>query len=325
MPRLLRIFVLVLIPALFPLFACAQGPIAPHPAPAESARVDQDSSDGLQLRLQDLLNAAKDHDVPKLRLLIKQIEIPDYREWFTKTFGEDIGERMAEKYERDFADTDSYVETLFAQLASDDGEFSIRKVNARAAGGEPGEDAQARRVRRGPANPFIVTWKSRNLSSAPGIRQIGAFAYLDGSFRWVSVFRIPASAPGMSTYPSLSPLPATGNAADVSEDHPESVPVIGPIQRGVRITSPPKCDYCPAAEYSDAARKKGLEGTVVLQTIVQPDGSGTDIQVVKSPDLELTQMAMDTISRWRFKPARNAEGEPVAYREAIELSFRLAK
>ena len=64
---------------------------------------------------------------------------------------------------------------------------------------------------------------------------------------------------------------------------------------------------------------------MVLQTIVQPDGSATDMQVVKSSDPELTQMAMDGVSRWRFKPARDEEGEPVPYRVAIDVSFRLAK
>jgi TonB family protein len=325
MLRRLRISVSVLIPALFPLFAHAQGPVVPRSAPAESARVDQDSSDGLRLRLVDILNAAKDRDIPKLRLLIKQMEIPNYQEWFTKTFGEEIGGRLIEKYGRDFADSDTYLETLFTQLANEDGEFTIRRVIARAVGGEPGEGAPARSVWRGPANPFIVTWKNRELSAGPAVRQIGTFAYLDGTFRWVSVFNIPAYAPGMSSYPPLSPLPPPGKVADAPENHPDSGPIVGPVQPGARIVSLPKCDYCPAAEYSDAARKKGLEGTVVLQAIVQPDGSASDIQVVKSTDPELAQMAMDSVSRWRFKPARNTDGEPVAYREAVEVSFRLAK
>jgi TonB family protein len=108
-------------------------------------------------------------------------------------------------------------------------------------------------------------------------------------------------------------------------DVPGSGPTNGPVQAGVRIASLPSCDYCPAAEYSAAARKKHLEGTVVLQTIVQPDGSATDMQVVKSSDPELTQMAMDGVSRWRFKPARDEDGERVPYRVAIDVSFRLAK
>jgi outer membrane biosynthesis protein TonB len=49
------------------------------------------------------------------------------------------------------------------------------------------------------------------------------------------------------------------------------------------------------------------------------------MQVVKSSDPELTQMAMDGVSRWRFKPARDEDGERVPYRVAIDVSFRLAK
>jgi len=278
------------------------------------------------LRLQDLLNAAKDRDVPKLKSLIRQMEIPNYEDWFAKTYGEEKGERLAGAYERNLGNSESDLETLFTQLAGEDGEFTLRKASdAQASGQTLGGNAPAMRGQQDPADPIFASWNNGGSSAPIRVRPLGSFVYIDGSFRLLRTFRIMATRPMMG---SGAPAPrgtwstTTGPAPN---DVPGSGPTNGPVQPGVRIASLPSCDYCPAAEYSAAARKKHLEGTVVLQTIVQPDGSATDMQVVKSSDPELTQMAMDGVSRWRFKPARDEEGEPVPYRVAIDVSFRLAK
>jgi TonB family protein len=64
---------------------------------------------------------------------------------------------------------------------------------------------------------------------------------------------------------------------------------------------------------------------VVLQVTVKPDGSVTDIQVLKSPDEELSGMATVTVRGWRLNPARRADGEPVTLKFPIEVTFRLAR
>ena len=320
------ILVLLFLPAVFPFFAGAQGPIAPPSAPVESARADQNSSDGLQLRLQDLLNAAKDRDVPKLKSLIKQMEIPNYKDWFAKTYGEEKAERLAGAYERNLGNSESDLETLFTQLAGEVGEFTLRKASdAQASGQTLGGNASAMRGQQDPADPFFASWNNGGSSAPIRVRPLGSFVYVDGSFRLLRTFRIMATRPMMGSGAAAPRGTWSTTTGPAPNDVPGSGPTNGPVQPGVRIASLPSCDYCPAAEYSAAARKKHLEGTVVLQTIVQPDGSATDMQVVKSSDPELTQMAMDGVSRWRFKPARDEDGEPVPYRVAIDVSFRLAK
>jgi hypothetical protein len=52
-----------------------------------SAHLYQNSADGLRLLLQDVLAAARDHNRPKLESFVSRMEIPDYQEWFTMTFG----------------------------------------------------------------------------------------------------------------------------------------------------------------------------------------------------------------------------------------------
>src|ERR1700692_3084454 len=99
-----RTIVSLLFPVIVPLFAQVQGPIAPPSTPAGSDPVDQNSSDGLRMQLQSVLTAAKDNDVPKLKSLIQAFEIPDSRYWFTKTFGNENGDPLAESDSRDFDD-----------------------------------------------------------------------------------------------------------------------------------------------------------------------------------------------------------------------------
>jgi TonB family protein len=319
-PRFILVF--LLLPALFPFFTGAQGPIAPPSAPAESARADQNSSDGLQLRLQDLLNAAEDRDVPKLKSLIKQMEIPNYEDWFAKAYGKERGESYAGSYGRDLARNQSDLETLFLQLANDDGEIATRKVNDAPA---PGMEVRMLDGLQGAAEIFFASWKKRDSSADSRGNPIGYFVFHDGSFRLVRAFRIIAINPMMSSHSATFQDARPGQSGRAPDNLPSSGQINGPIRSAVRFSTFPTCDYCPPAEYSKAARKKHLEGTVVLQAMIQPDGSATDIQVVKSPDPELSQMAMDSVSRWRFNPARNTDGEAVPYKFGIEVNFRLAK
>ena len=320
-----RTIVSLLFPVIVPLFAQVQGPIAPPSTPAGSDPVDQNSSDGLRMQLQSVLTAAKDNDVPKLKSLIQAFEIPDYRDWFTKTFGNENGERQTEYHSRNFADGDTYLETLFTQLASEDGEFTIRRVSARAEGGEPGESASAIKGWQGRVEPFVVTWKNRGLSASPRFLPIGTFIRLDGSFRLVSAFRRPEYSPGMSPYPNLSSVDPPGKAADSADNPPGGANEQVAYRPGAGGVGYPSCIYCPSPEFTNEARAKHVEGTVVLQVIVQPDGQATDIQVVKTIDAGLAQKAVEAVSKWRFNPAHRADGEAVPVHVPIEVTFRLAK
>lgn len=326
MLRPLRIFVSILILALFPLFTCAQGSIVPPSAPTGSVPGYQNSADGLRMQLQDILAVAREHNGSKLESLIKQMEIPNYEDWFRNTYGEERGYRLAGAYERNLANSESDLETIFAQLAGEDGEFTLRKTgDAQASGRAPAVNTPALKGLQDAADPFLASWNSLEPSAPNRIHPIGSFVYFSGGFRLLRAFRGMAIRPLIGSGPDAPRGTWSATSGSVPDHLPDSRPATGPVQPDVRIASLPSCDYCPAAEYSEAARKKGLEGTVVLQAIVQPDGTATDIQVVKSPHPALTQMAMNSVGRWRFKPARNADGEPVAYREVIEVSFRLAK
>jgi TonB family protein len=75
-------------------------------------------------------------------------------------------------------------------------------------------------------------------------------------------------------------------------------------------------------EYSEEARKARYEGTVVLDTVVQPDGTVKILRVIKAVGYGLDQKAIAAVLQWMFKPAR-MNGKPVPVGLNIEVNFNL--
>ena len=67
-----------------------------------------------------------------------------------------------------------------------------------------------------------------------------------------------------------------------------------------------------------------VQGTVLLQCVVRPDGSVTDIQVLRSLDsvFGLDQEAIKAARQWRFAPGTRM-GSAVPVQITIELTFTL--
>jgi TonB family protein len=75
-------------------------------------------------------------------------------------------------------------------------------------------------------------------------------------------------------------------------------------------------------QYTEEARQARLVGTVILQAVVQTNGTANILKIVKSLPLGLTESALEAIRQWRFRPAvRNGDDVPVAIN--IEVGFNL--
>jgi len=75
-------------------------------------------------------------------------------------------------------------------------------------------------------------------------------------------------------------------------------------------------------EYSEQARKAKYQGTVVLNLVVQRDGTVRDIRVLQPLGLGLDEKAIEAVKQWRFRPGlRNGQAVDVA--AIIEVTFRL--
>lgn len=73
--------------------------------------------------------------------------------------------------------------------------------------------------------------------------------------------------------------------------------------------------------YPPIAQRKGIEGSIMLQVLVEPDGRVTDIFVLKSiPELDAAAVA--AVKEWRFRPAM-AKGTPVRCWVTMPVRFKL--
>ena len=84
--------------------------------------------------------------------------------------------------------------------------------------------------------------------------------------------------------------------------------------------TPPRVIYSPDAVYTDEARKKKRQGTVVLWTVIDDGGRVIQIRVEQCLGAGLDEAAVDAVTRWRFEPAKK-NGQPVMVQMNIELDF----
>ena len=97
---------------------------------------------------------------------------------------------------------------------------------------------------------------------------------------------------------------------------------VGAVHRVGGKVSPPKALYAPDPEYSDAARKAKLQGTVVLWLVVDKDGNPQRIKIQRKLGKGLDEKAVEAVKQWRFQPSR-MDGQPVAVMINVEVNFRL--
>jgi periplasmic protein TonB len=90
---------------------------------------------------------------------------------------------------------------------------------------------------------------------------------------------------------------------------------------GVQLPQPLK-EVKP--QYTADAMRAKVQGTVLLECVVLPDGSVGSVEVVRSLDstFGLDQEAIKAAKQWRFRPGTRF-GEPVAVLVTIELTFTL--
>jgi TonB family protein len=87
--------------------------------------------------------------------------------------------------------------------------------------------------------------------------------------------------------------------------------------------STPHCISCPPAAFSEQAIAHKHQGTVLLAVTVDENGDAKDIAVIKGESFGLTEQAIATVRRWRFKPAAGTDGKPAAVRVPIQVVFHL--
>jgi TonB family protein len=111
-------------------------------------------------------------------------------------------------------------------------------------------------------------------------------------------------------------LPPTPNRPSCEPFHTRSYKKPG------KTVTAPKALYQPDPEFSEEARKKKYQGTMLLGVTVEPDGTATEICVAQGLGMGLDEKAIAVVKNWKFEPARE-NGQPVPTRISVEVDFRL--
>jgi TonB family protein len=83
---------------------------------------------------------------------------------------------------------------------------------------------------------------------------------------------------------------------------------------------PPRVIFRSEPEYSEEARRAGVNATINVSLVVGEDGVPRDIRIVRGAGFGLDEVAARTISSWRFEPGTK-EGKPFPAPTHVDLHF----
>lgn len=95
------------------------------------------------------------------------------------------------------------------------------------------------------------------------------------------------------------------------------------LRAGVNGVGTPVCIYCPPGSPSTLALANKVHAAVLLDALVTTHGRAEDIVILKNPGYGLEEKAIEAVKSWRFRPARDAAGNPAAVRTQIEITFNV--
>jgi periplasmic protein TonB len=108
--------------------------------------------------------------------------------------------------------------------------------------------------------------------------------------------------------------------APPAEKAAEPEPLVLDVGAAVK---PPVRLYAPQPRYPEVARRARIQGSVILKLLINPQGTVSDLEVVKGMGFNLTEEAVKAVEQWRFEPPTTASGRPVSLRYLLTVQFEL--
>lgn len=126
--------------------------------------------------------------------------------------------------------------------------------------------------------------------------------------------------------PKLLPGEAPAGLSEIRRDPVQPAPdpgnEEGRLDRAGKRPTPPRLLSKVEPQYSEEARKRGIQGTVTLSVEIGEDGRVHNAKVLKSLGSGLDEKAVEAVKQWKFRPAQR-NGTAVKTSAQIELSFSL--
>jgi TonB family protein len=146
-------------------------------------------------------------------------------------------------------------------------------------------------------------------------------ARLISSFSILLVVLILAGVLAVRHFGLKAPAPAIQSVVATNANPAPTSPPEQVFDLNSKDVAKPVPIYKPEPNYTKEARDAKVEGTNILEIVVDSQGKVSEAKVTKSLDKGLDENAVNAVRAWKFKPATKA-GKPVACKTTIEVSFR---
>lgn len=84
----------------------------------------------------------------------------------------------------------------------------------------------------------------------------------------------------------------------------------------------PEATFTPEPSYTQIAKDRRLQGSVVIDAIIDDTGKVLRPQIIRPLGMGLDEKAIEAIQTWRFKPGTR-KGQPVMVEMGVEIDFNL--
>jgi TonB family protein len=264
----------------------------------QTAPLYSQSNVGFRSQLDEIVRCYRAGDTTTGHRLIDQFHLPHSEEWFSQYLGPQQSAKLAERYDRLFANfaesLEKTIEAVVANQSSDlvtdlekgkgENPLDVRRPGAKLSG----------TVSVTQPNLFYGHFKI-NVKKKESVSWADTFVHEDGTFRFL----------GFGAWPFW-----------VWQDGSEG----GAPKGGSFVQHPILISQVPPV-YPVSARAHGIEGVVVIRVLIDKDGRVKTADVL-SGDAILTQAALDAVRQWRYKPG-TLGGAPAEVEVNVNVAFTL--
>lgn len=281
-----------------PVAAIGQAAESPQSSGASpTALAYAQSNDGFRSQVDAILQFYRAGDATTGRKLIDQLRLPRPDEWFSEHLGPEQSAKLAERYDRLFANfSESLEKTMEAVVANHESNLA---VNLREGNEEPPTIVRSGAKLSGMVSVtkprlfychFEITVKKKD-----SVSWADTFVYKDGAFRFIGF---------------------GGSPFWVWEDGSE-----GGAPKGGSFFQPAILSLKIPPVYPEDAKARGVEGVVVIHAVIDKEGRVKRADVQQGDPL-LTQAALDAFKQWRYKPS-TLGGAPAETEVTASVTFQL--
>jgi hypothetical protein len=190
----------------------------PEPPPDYKTKYER-SEQGLLTQLQLILTTAKDPE--KDKLLVEELQMPKYDQYFQTIYQRDVEPFWEGSYTRALMGAVTDFQPVFARLGAQEGEFKIRSINDSPA--SKLEEVLIAKM-QGPVEVYAVNWRKRAAKDDSQDELLGYYAYLGGRFHWFYMLGYPKTQAEAAKEAAKAAARAAARASKAAKGSASSTP-----------------------------------------------------------------------------------------------------